>query len=54
MVVAGQKPQNHLCEGAAQAAFYLAKKSRCHRLHSFLGNKNPGAYKKNFSKAKVA
>jgi len=23
---AGQKPQNHLCEGAAQAAFYLAKK----------------------------
>ena len=23
---AGQKPQTHLCEGAAQAAFYLAKK----------------------------
>ena len=25
-VFAGQKPENHLCEGAAQAAFYLAKK----------------------------
>ena len=23
---AGQKPENHLCEGAAQSAFYLAKK----------------------------
>jgi site-specific recombinase XerD len=23
---AGQKPQTHLCEGAAQTAFYLAKK----------------------------
>jgi hypothetical protein len=23
---AGQKPENHLCEGAAQNAFYLAKK----------------------------
>jgi integrase/recombinase XerD len=26
-VLAGQNPENHLCEGAAQAAFYLVKKA---------------------------